>query len=272
MGQLPFEGKLLVCDMDGTLLDSSSKVSKENKAALDRFVEGGGLFTVATGRMEKSVMRYLSDLPINVPAIVYNGAAIYDFQTDRLLWQDNLSPSVIEPVKKVIERFPGIGVQLYHGGRTYYVRQNDYTHAHMIREKFNPIIAELKDIPQPWFKIILAWEPKKLPEVEEFLKGFDEPFRQVFSEPQFLELLNYNTSKGNALRVLTHMLGLSKSYVIAMGDNLNDVELIKEANTGIAVENAHSVLKAAADICCAHHDRNAVSEVIKWIKDGKIVC
>ena len=272
MRRLPFEGKLLVCDMDGTLLDSSSKVSRENKAALNRFVDGGGLFTVATGRMEKSVMQYLSDLPVNVPAIVYNGAAIYDFKEDKIIWQDNLKQSVVDPVKQVMERFPDIGVQVYHGGRTYFVKQNDYTDAHMIRENFKPIIAEIDDIPQPWYKIILAWEPRRLTEVEEFLKGFDEPFRQVYSEPQFLELLNQNASKGNALNVLTRMLGLSKSCVIAMGDNLNDVELITEANIGIAVENAHSLLKAAADICCTHHDRNAVSEVIEWLEEGKIVC
>lgn len=269
MGRLPFEGRLLVCDMDGTLLDSSSKVSKENKAALDRFVEGGGLFTVATGRMEKSVMQYLPELPVNIPAIVYNGAAIYDFQKNKVIWQDNLAPSVINPVKQVMEKFPDVGVQFYHGGRTYFVRENEYTYAHMIRENFKPIIAEIEDIPQPWFKIILAWEPEKLREVEAFLKGFGEPFRQVYSEPQFLELLSQNASKGSALNELTQMLGLTDSFVVAMGDNLNDVELINEANIGIAVENAHSLLKAAADISCTHHDRNAVSEVIGWLEEGK---
>ncbi len=263
--RLPFKGRLLVCDMDGTLLDSGSKVSRENKLALERFVDGGGLFTVATGRMEKTVIQYLSDLPVNVPAIVYNGAAIYDFKTDKMLWKDNLPWSIIEPAKQVIRRFPDIGTVVYREGETYFVRQNNYTHEHMIRENFKPIIAELEDIPQPWFKIILTWEPAKLPEVEEFLKGFNEPFRQVYSEPQFLELLNHSVSKGNALKVLTKMLGLSKACVIAMGDNPNDVELITEADIGIAVGNAHNILKAAADICCVDNDRNAVSEVIELL-------
>ncbi len=272
MRRLPFEGRLLVCDMDGTLLNSNSLVSSENKAALKRFVEGGGLFTVATGRMEQSVMRYLSDLPINVPAIVYNGAAIYDFKTGRLLWEDNLSSAVVGPVEKVMERFPGIGVEFFHGGRTYMVTENEYTVAHMLREKIQPVITKIEDIPQPWQKIIFAWDPEKLKPVEEYLKDFDEPFRTVYSEPYFLELLNTNTSKGQALKVLTGMLGLADACVIAMGDNLNDVELIEEAHVGIAVENAHGKVKAAADVCCTHHDRHAVSEVIEWLEDGKIVC
>lgn len=272
MRRQPFEGRLLVCDMDGTLLNSRSRLSLENKLALDRFVAGGGLFTVATGRMEKSVMQYLNELPVNVPAIIYNGAGIYDFKADKLLWQDNLEPDVIKPVKQVIERFPGIGVQFYHGGRTYFVRENVHTRNHMIRENFKPIICEADEVPQPWFKVILTWDPPKLPEVEDFLKDFDVPFSLVYSEPQFLEVLNSSTSKGNALKVLKRILGLEKSCVIAMGDNLNDVELIREAKVGIAVENAHEALKQAADMCCTDHDSNAVSQVISWLEEGKIVC
>jgi Cof subfamily protein (haloacid dehalogenase superfamily) len=265
-----FKDRLLVCDMDGTLLDSSSRLSIENKTALDRFVASGGLFTVATGRMEKSVMQYLQDLPVNLPAIVYNGAAIYDFQTDKMLWQDNLEPGVIEPVKEAMERFPEIGVEFYHGGMTYYVRENKHTYEHMIREKFDPIITDVDNVPQPWNKVILTWDPHRLPEVESFLKKFRIPFSQVYSEPQFLELLNLNTSKGNALKVLKKMFGLNDACVIAMGDNLNDMELIREANVGIAMGNAHTALKVAADMCCSHHDLSAVSEVIGWIEKGII--
>jgi len=215
-------------------------------------------------------MQYLQDLPVNLPAIVYNGAAIYDFKTNRMLWQDNLAPDIIEPVKEVMARFPEIGVEFYHGGMTYFARENRYTYEHMLREKFDPIIMAVDDVPQPWYKIILAWDPDRLPEVERFLMKFPPFFSQVYSEPQFLELLNLNTSKGNALRRLIKMLGLNHTFVIAMGDNLNDMEMIREANVGIATGNAHNALKAAADLCCSHHDLNAVSEVIGWIESGKI--
>jgi Cof subfamily protein (haloacid dehalogenase superfamily) len=268
--QSPFKGRLLVCDMDGTLLDRSSKVSRENKAALERFTQGGGLFTLATGRMEISVMQYLKELPVNVPAILYNGASIYDFEKGKTLWEDNLEPDVIGPIKQAIEKFPGIGVQFYHGGRVYYVKDNEYMEAHRLREKFEPVRVGIDEVPQPWTKVIFEWHPAKLRLVEEFLNGFSEPFSLVYSEPQFLELLNMNTSKGNALRILTGLFGPEKPCVIAMGDNLNDVDLIKAADIGIAVENAHEKLKAAADMCCTRHDLNAVAEVIGWIEEGKI--
>lgn len=272
MRQLPFKGRLLVCDMDGTLLDRSSKVSRENKEALERFTDGGGLFTLATGRMEISVLPYYKELPVNVPAILYNGASIYDFEKSKTLWEDNLEPDVIRPVKLAIERFPGLGVQFYHGGTVYYVKDNVYMEEHRLREKFEPVRVGIDEVPQPWTKIILEWHPEKLRLVEEFLNGFSEPFGMVYSEPQFLELLNTNTSKGNALKMLTSLLGPVKPCVIAMGDNLNDVDMIKTADIGIAVENAHEKLKAAADVCCTRHDLNAVAEVIGWIEEGKVAC
>jgi len=269
LGGLQFEGWLLVSDMDGTLLDSSSRLSAENKAALERFVAGGGLFTVATGRMEKSVIRYLKDLPVNMPAIVYNGAAIYDFKSERMLWQLHLLPDVIEPVKKVIGRFPEVGVVLYRSGETYFVQENKYTYEHWSRENLKPVITDVDEVPQPWLKVLLTWDPHRLPEVEEFLKGFEARFSQVYSEPQFLELINRDATKGNALMRLIQMYGLDNVRVIAMGDNLNDMELIRQADIGVAVGNAHENLKADADMCCSHHDANAVSEVIEWIESGR---
>lgn len=290
MGQSLFKGKLLVCDIDGTLLNSSSKISEGNIKAIKRFVAGGGMFTVATGRMEKSVLPYLDVLPVNVPAIVYNGAAIYDFKTGRILWQADLDTSVAGAVMDTIERFPEIGVQVYHGGRSYFVRENNYTEAHRIREHFEPVRTGLDGVPSPWFKIIIAWDPPKLKDVEDFLRGYEAgrnaaggseaicvaesrkaPFRQVYSEPHFLELLAPTATKGGALKVLTGMLGIDRSCVISMGDNLNDIELIKEAGIGIAVGNAHNALKAAAGMCCTDHNNDPVSEVIGWLENGRIL-
>jgi Cof subfamily protein (haloacid dehalogenase superfamily) len=270
LNKLPFKGKLLVCDMDGTLLNSSSRVSPENKDALDRFVKGGGLFTVATGRMDKTVKPYLEHLPVNVPAIVYNGAAIIDFNTDEILWQDCLSESAYDIGVKLIERFPEAGLQIYNGGRIYYVRQNEETYEHLLRENFDPVICGIEGVPQPWMKLLIAWKPERLKEVEEFLSGVSKSFHSVFSEPQFIELLNLGVSKGSALKKLTAILGDRCELVVGMGDNLNDIELIKEATFGIAVGNAHESLKSIAYRCCGTNDSHAVAEVIGWLEDGTI--
>ena len=256
--------------MDGTLLNSSSRVSPENKDALDRFVKGGGLFTVATGRMDKTVKPYLEHLPVNVPAIVYNGAAIIDFNTDEILWQDCLSESAYDIGVKLIKRFPEAGLQIYNGGKIYFVRQNEETYENLLRENFGPVICGIEDVPQPWLKLLVAWKPERLKEVEKFLSEFNKSFHYVYSEPQFIELLNLGVSKGSALKKLTAILGDRCEMVVGMGDNLNDLELIEEATFGIAVGNAHESLKSIANRCCCTNDSHAVAEVIGWMEDGTI--
>lgn len=272
MKKLPFEGILLVSDMDGTLLDSKSRVSMENKKALEYFVEGGGWFTLATGRMERAIYPYLDKLPVNVPAILYNGAVIFDFMNNEILWENYLDDSVQMTVREISQHFPDIGIEIYHDRDVYFVKEHEETEKHRVREGFTPCISELDNVPKPWYKVILVEHPNKISQVETFVRSRPGKFRAVYSEPQFLELLGEDTSKGNALNQLVNILGCSISNVIAMGDNMNDLEMIKTAGTGIVVENAHCDLKKVASFCCCHHDKHAVSSVVKWIEENRVAC
>lgn len=265
-----FEDRLLITDMDGTLLNQKHLISPENLKALRRFTGGGGLFTLATGRMEKTVKTYLADLPVNVPGIIYNGAAIYDFSESRVLWHNCLPESIKEVAQGILDRFPGVGFQIFHGGEIYFVRENEETEKHRLREGFVPIISTLDKVPGPWYKALIAWEPEKLALVEAWLKEAGGDFHAVYSEPQFLELLNLNASKGHALKRLLSMTGLQGLKVTAMGDNLNDLEMLREADVGIATGNAHILLREAADLCCCTNELHAVAEVIGWMEDGVI--
>ena len=261
-----FRGVLLLCDMDGTLLDNKRRLGEKNKAAIERFVESGGLFTLATGRMKASVELY--KLPISVPAIIYNGAAIYDFKKDETLWSDNLQECIKYVIARVVERFAGIGLEVYSGGIIYIINENEHTIDHMIRERFTPVYVDsLDEIPQPWTKVLFAWEPKKLPGVESFLKGFNEPFEQVYSELQFLEILNKGISKGSGLRRLKQLLDEEIRCIVAIGDNMNDIELIQEADVGIAMGNAKEPLKRIADFCCVDNESDAIADVIDRIEE-----
>ena len=75
-GSEKFAGVLFVSDMDGTLLNSSHEVSRENAEAIGYFTGAGGLFTVATGRMPGAVIPFTRQITINAPIISYNGALI----------------------------------------------------------------------------------------------------------------------------------------------------------------------------------------------------
>jgi len=257
---------MLVCDMDGTLLDSNKRISDENYNSILDFVKNGGKFTIATGRMKNAVLQYLERLPINIPAILFNGAQIYDFNSDKVLWEHLLPLNTIEFVKEILDNFSEIAVEIYFNNELYFIRNNEETKDHQKRENFKPIFCDIDKIPKPWTKVIIAGHPDTLKKVEILLKSKPLPFRYTYSEPQFLELLNFEASKGHALEELSKITGISINKIIAVGDNLNDVEMITNAGTGIAVDNAHPELKKIADECCLHHDEHAISQIVSWIK------
>ena len=101
-----FEGYLLVSDMDGTLLNSKGKISDTNKKAIEYFVENGGVFTIATGRMRDSVREFISDLKVGLPIIIYNGAKIYDFKAEKSFHEDIMGDERKEIVKKILDKYP----------------------------------------------------------------------------------------------------------------------------------------------------------------------
>ncbi len=266
------KGKLLVCDMDGTLLDSRQRISPDNLNAINRFVEQGGYFTLATGRDEGSIDKFLDVLPVNLPVIIYNGAALYDLESGKVLWNRWLPDSTREVVKELMDRFPEMGVEVFKRSDIHILRNNFSIEAHVKRDSLKPIPSSLQDIPLPWTKVILGWHPEELTRVEEYLSQKPREFRHVYSQADFLELLSWEASKGRTLLELSKISGISSRNIVAMGDNLNDLEMIEYAGTGVAVSNAHDTLKECANLCCCHHDEHAVSQVIEWIERGKIAC
>ena len=261
-----FTGLMLVCDMDGTLLNSKLEVSDENVRAIEYFVDNGGVFTIATGRMELGVRKYLSILPVNAPVILYNGTLIYDFEKEKL-WDTYLEEDIGVILKDLLNRFTYLGIEIFEGGdNVYLLRENEETEKHRKKEGFNPQIITVDEMPDRLYKIILTANPNSLIDVENYLKGKDTTFRMVYSEKQFLEILSREASKGKAVRELAKMMGISMSKVISIGDNQNDIEMVEMSGTGFAVENTQPDLIKVADYCSVHHDKHAVAYVVNWLK------
>ncbi|HEX9061303.1 MAG TPA: Cof-type HAD-IIB family hydrolase [Clostridia bacterium] len=265
-----FKNKLLITDMDGTLLNSRSSISDGNKKALFHFVKNGGLFTVATGRDLERIRVFTDDLPVGLPAVLYNGAMIYDFKSSKVLWERMLPDIARDVVEKIMSEFPQVGVEVFKGSDIYVLRENQSVSDHMKRDSVTPIYTDLDSIDMPWTKVIFAWEPEKLGLIDRYLKDLAFPVRHFYSQPDFIEILHIEASKGHALKEIVKMSGLNDMHTIAVGDNMNDLDMIKFADTGIAVSNANEDLKAAARLCSVSNNQDAVAQVIKWIEEGVI--
>lgn len=80
----------LITDMDGTLLPENKILSDRDKSAIKQFIKDGGKFTIATGRTLQSAEKYIKELEIELPVILYNGSLIYDTHTDDVMFTDQL--------------------------------------------------------------------------------------------------------------------------------------------------------------------------------------
>jgi len=98
------------------LLNSKLEVSEENIKAVSYFVDNGGIFTIATGRMELGTRKYLEVLPVNAPVILYNGALIYDFNKEERIWTCGFRQDIRNLLKELLDRFPYLGIEIFPGG------------------------------------------------------------------------------------------------------------------------------------------------------------
>ncbi|MCR8633546.1 Cof-type HAD-IIB family hydrolase [Paenibacillus radicis (ex Xue et al. 2023)] len=269
MNSKRFQGTMLVTDMDGTLLSSGKTISKENLNAIERFVEQGGLFTLATGRIASSAKRFADQLPIGAPAILYNGAVIHDFIKGENVWHRTLGDSVRPVLERLMKQFPQLAVEIYCGEEPYFIRENRITEHHRKMEGFTRPLQQdgFNEIKEPWYKVLLAWEPELLDEVEAYAESEQvADITWVRSDDKYFEILPANATKGHALEHLMELTGIERTNCIAMGDHLNDLEMLRRAGVGIAVANAHQSLLNVSNRTCKHHDEHAVADVIEWLE------
>ncbi len=265
---MKYNGIALFADLDGTLLDDNRQLSDENLAAVKYFVDNGGSFAVATGRMERSTLINFPDLTINTPSIFYNGALIFDTQRREQLHHIYM-PEGLEPVfQYILDNFPSCGVEVNAKGEAYVIRYNDIINFQLKREGFKGIKSSWNDVPRGWFKLLIADKRPRLIEIKEYLINLKRTDISVtFSEEELVDVMASNVSKGAALERLMQANADKWRTVFAIGDNDNDLDMIRTADVGIAVDNASEKVKEAAKYIVEHHNIPCIPQVLNLIEE-----
>ena len=252
--------------MDGTLLTENQQISEANLLAIQELKARKGLFTLATGRTEASVRPYVKQLELNLPLILCNGAQIYDPVSEQIIWESTftLTQGVQDELNAVCKQHD-LGCIVYQQGNVLTSVMNHKIKEHVRKDGTSCSVVEDLDpyLQAPITKVLLIGENILLQALSARLKSLDPDMKIVFSEHSYLELLPPGTSKGDAMEKLLAYLAIDETYTIAIGDNLNDLEMIEMANWGVAVSNAHPALHQAANYIASHHQQGAVAEVIK---------
>jgi Cof subfamily protein (haloacid dehalogenase superfamily) len=220
---------------------------------------------LATGRIWLSARQYFERLGADPPAILYNGGLVYDFRTDTVLRRTNLDYAHARAVLEILREFPEVQPHLYAGDRVYTGRANELTDRY--RRKDSIRVEEVGDLvaflPRDPMKILIVGARPDLERAVARIRTLPMPINTVFSEETYLEILPVGSSKGVALEFVAAQLEVPLSQVIAVGDNLNDLEMLRTAGLGVAMGNAPEAVRAAADLVTRTNDEEGLRDVIE---------
>ncbi|MCK8824072.1 Cof-type HAD-IIB family hydrolase [Fuchsiella alkaliacetigena] len=259
--------KLLAIDIDDTLLSDELVLTSEIKQTIQAAITQGVEVTLATGRMYSSALPYAQQLELQAPIITYNGALVKSPVSKEVFKHQPISLELAQQVA-TLAASEDWHLNIYQDDQLYVnkmgVEVKEYEQIAGIKATL--IEGALADFltTAPTKLLVLAKDFEEARQINLKLQEvFAERLSVTKSKDRFVEIMQAGVSKGVALLDLARDLGIDYKEVIAIGDSLNDLEMIKEAGLGVAVANANPELKEEADYITASNEENGVAEVIK---------
>jgi len=261
-----FDGYVIFSDLDGNLLNDEKEVSKENKEAIQYFIDNGGKFSIATGRAIESVKNYIIDVKTDLPIITYNGGILYDNNEKREIIKKILENDKKSLAFEIAKDYESIGIEVYTDQYVYVLKDNGRSDRQATR-----LLNLTYDVPDNildlnWNKITTVGESELMDKVE---SEFESRYKTkgIRSGECFVEIVPENASKGHALNEIIKMYNLDKEKVICAGDNMNDLELLMEAGISFCPENASQEIKKYVNHITVDNNNHIIPHIIKWIEE-----
>jgi Cof subfamily protein (haloacid dehalogenase superfamily) len=246
----PVSYDLLVCDLDGTLIDDSLTLDPTLVEAFHRATERGLAISLATGRMPAAADRYRDELRITAPVIYYNGALVRGGDGGPDLVSLTLPRGVLHRAWTVFSQAP-VHPIFYRDDRLFCVERTLAVRRYCDEEGLR---ADVVDDPEEFLRMgafiksLLIGHPNDLDIVRaELTPVVAEHGRLVRTRRDYLEIIPVAASKGAALARLAAHLGVPIERVVTAGDQENDVEMLRAAGLGIAMPHAPEPVRRAAD-------------------------
>lgn len=268
--------KILFSDLDGTLLTTDKKITETNRKAIHEMLAAGHYFVICTGRPVASGRLVARELQLTTPGcymICFNGGVLYDCSSDRALHAHSVS---IQDTLRLFEEAQKDDIHIHTYSDTDVIAlkhtdELDYYIAkcNMSYKITRNLLAALDKEPQ---KVLLA-DTKKTGKLLEFQKKnadwTSETMHSFFSCEEYLEYCPKGIDKGYGVEKLCRILNIPIENSYAVGDERNDISMLKKAGLGIAMKNSHpDVLKECSCITDNDNDHDAIAEIIyKYILD-----
>lgn len=262
--------KLLVLDVDGTLLSGDREISKRTLAALLKVQQMGVRIVLASGRPTYGLMPLAKTLELgNYGGFIlsYNGCQIISAQNGAIVFERRINPEMLPYLEKKARK-NGFAIFTYHDDT---IIANDPENEYIQSEAR---LNNLKIIKEEEFSIGVDFAPckcmlvsddeEKLVALEQLWKSRLNGALEVFrSEPYFLEVVPCGIDKANSLGALLEHLDIKRDEVIAIGDGVCDVTMIQLAGLGVAMGHAQDSVRVCADYVTATNEEDGVAQAVE---------
>lgn len=267
--------KLVVSDLDGTLLDSYNRISPENKAAVFALREQGIRFTVATGRLDCMARIYFEELEIDEPVISCNGALIRTGLSHEIVHLQRMRPEMAEKIIRFSDEL-GLDYLVYDTDVVYYppnsYRIQAYRDYNALARRYNSqecvterftIEADVAQVAHCACKIYLhSPQVEKIARTREFIAR-ETDLIAVSSMDDNLDVAPPGQTKGGAVAWLADYYGITADEICVFGDNDNDVSMFEHAGLSFAMRDGTPLAHASASHIAESNDCSGVGRAIR---------
>lgn len=263
-------------DVDGTLVGQSGELNVASTQAIERFVADGLGFTLATGRSLRGVKRLLQQIPVNMPLVLCNGAHVYDPATNRSLWAPLPQP-LVRALLPSLAAIPGARIYMECSDTTLWVTDpgilgEPYTQKEDLQPRLLRAVEEVFAGGEVVKMSAKLTAPALLAQAQlhvlmALLSGeLAAEVSWCFSSADYLEIMRIGTSKWSGIRDSQAMRGYRDKTIVTVGDHHNDLEMIRNADIGIAMGNAVPAVKAIALDCIGDVEDGAIVHFLKDLR------
>lgn len=242
--------RLCAIDLDDTLLGPDHKISPANAAAIRATVERGVIVVLASGRMHAATVKYAVELGLDTPIISYNGALVRMPDSGETLLEESVPPPLADTVLDYCAARP-LQLNYYWNDLLYSARDTQWLELYRSRTG-SPTVIE-RDLYTAFrskspTKLIIVDTPTTTDGLLPYFRGvFGSKLYVTKSNDEYLEFMPAAANKGAALAAVAAKYGVKQAETVAFGDSWNDIPMLTWAGLGIAVANAKSEARAAAD-------------------------
>lgn len=278
LGGQVYYPELIATDIDGTLINSSSRIAQRTLDVLRRIYRSGTPLVLATGRPPRWIRPITEQLGFNPLCVCSNGAMIYDSDVDQVVEVTELTTHELEQITAMVRSLlPGVSFGVERSGgvgsaafddRLYITEDYD----RVWHDPHDNVISNEEIAAEPCIKMLVRHHEKSSAALAEIISG---PLKNLATvtysiDGGLAEVSAFNVSKVHGVESCARGLGLSAKDIVAFGDMPNDIELIKWAGIGVAMGNALSCVQEAANIVTTSNDNNGLAHVLEqWWPAGE---